>query len=38
MKYEDREVVLIKSLQKLYRDSYQAKDFFKVEIYILNKL
>jgi hypothetical protein len=38
VKYEDKEVVSIKSLQKLCRDSYQAEDFFEVEIYMLDKL
>jgi G2/mitotic-specific cyclin 3/4 len=38
VKYEDREVVTIKSLQKLCGDSYQAEDFLEVEIYMLDKL
>lgn len=38
VKYEDREVVTMKSLQKLCGDSYQAKDFLEVEIYMLDKL
>ncbi|KAH6665232.1 cyclin-like protein [Halenospora varia] len=38
VKYEDREVVTIKSPQKLCGDSYPAEDFLEVEIYMLDRL
>jgi hypothetical protein len=38
IKYENKEVVTIKSFQKLYGDSYEAENFLEVEIYMLNKL
>lgn len=38
VKYEDREVVTMKSLQKLCGDSYEAEEFLEVEIYMLDKL
>ncbi|KAH8650258.1 cyclin-like protein [Tricladium varicosporioides] len=38
VQYTDREVVTIKSLQKLCGDSYEAKDFLEVKIYVLDKL
>ncbi|PVH68925.1 hypothetical protein DL98DRAFT_627442 [Cadophora sp. DSE1049] len=38
IKYEDRQGISMKSLQKLCGDSYAAEDFFEVEIYMLARL